>query len=961
MPRNTSSKPRLPSPSLCRSYLLQILDCVCVTGMQSISPDQVMESLTSTSRFRWSPPDGLEVGIPTDDQTIFVSREKKVQLRQRILDGGDDDDGHTEDDKPFPWWLAQCIHYGLNFCFTSTDAKSRLGQALLAQKLKRPKFLKKLRRNLKKTYRNQKKQNKRKEAKAHKQRASSRSENKARDVGYHPGPPPSVIDLTGDDNSSQDTDVDALGTQSQSNRQSHKVSEERSTNEGLGKTPSIPQHNSKSQMTSPVSDCGHLIDGIEESDSCTFGFGRPTLQTPSPSVQRQRSWAKSAADDSVWDVPDSSEHSDHSDEDSDAMTFQEYLPGTDLDFLYKDDEYECFSEYEASNFSPLATKQHERLTRSSTQKRKASQLSARDQRSCSLLVSPDSLSDAEERLAKRIKDDSRKTRSFNRSPKAKSRLTDRKKESETPVLNVHANQLKTPKTSSKAFSVSSADSDSDSDDKPMASRRTRSLQGQVKHSGGPYAAVVGPNKAATTRGPKIQAPSLERGSSSRDQSFTTPKTPLEEVSSKPDPKATARINSTVLPRSSETYPRSTSQLLTQVINNTGAIGIALMQASQPPNSSESSRSERDKQPQTKKGTPLISKKGAESETQKTGPKTPPRRGDVLVSALPSRDQDCGPSKGKNDVAKKQRKNSLQDGCHLQTKTSRSTPLNSSAKVVKGENSASRLPGSQLTLTDSAKKYVREVLVPARDAHWRQTQTQLIHEPECTEKGGDLRGCADAAKKTCQKTKTQKDRSNGTPGSPGRKSKNTDYQTKSNEDSDKAKKNKLRRPDDGKDKARPISWGKSAASISIVPRASACKKAPPNGPGKDTVADFHLPSAPSVEQLLRYDSHVQLPRPLPLLGQSPIRLCQEGHRGAKMEAASAHGNDGGGVDDEDFVALPCKDQLANASSLRKRGRGPQESLMGYVMHSDRKKSKFKSQIRVPASGLMNQMGLPFGED
>lgn len=970
--------------------------------MQSISPDQVMESLTSTSRFRWSSPDGLEVGIPTDDKTIFVSREKKDQLRERILDSGDDD-GLTEDDKPFPWWLAQCIHYGLNFCFTSTDAKSRLGQALLAQKLKRPKFLKKLGKTLKKNYRNQKKQNNQKKTKAHKQNASSRSENKNPDAGYHEGPPPSVIDLTGDDSSSQDTDIDGMDTdmdaQSQGSRQSHKLSKERSIQEGLIKAPSIPPHNSKSQkgkqapmtpLTSPVSNFGHLNEGVEEPDSCSFSFGKPTLKTPSPSVRRQRSWAKSAADDSVWDVPDSSEHSEHSDQDSDTMTFQEYIPGTDLDFLYKDDEYDCFSEYEASVFSPLAIKQHDRLTRSSTQKRKASQPSARDQRSCSPLLFPGSLSDAEKRLAKRIKGDSRQARSFKSSPKAKTRLADGKKENETPVLNVQANQHKTTKTSSKALPVS-YDSDSDSDDKPMPSRRTKSLQGKGKHSGGPYGAVVESKMTATTRGPTIvsssrisaphilpnpstpftftrnreagpnvQAPAPEKGSSSRDPSFTAPKTSLKEVSSKSDPKPTARSNSRVPPRSSETYSRSTSQLLTQVINNTGAIGIALMQASQPPNSSGSSQSDRHKQPQTE-GTPLISKKGPKGQTQKTGPKTPPKRGHALGSALTSRDQDCGPSKGKTDAAKKQRKNSLQDGCDLQTKKSQSTPLKSSAKVIQGETSATRLPGSQLTLTESAKKYVREVLVPARDAHWRQTQTQLIHEPECTERGGDIRGCADAAKNQCQKSKTQKERSNVTPGSPVRKSKNPDYQTKSNEDSDKAKKSKIRRPDDGRDKASPISWGQSAASASNVPRASACKTAPPNAHRKDTVADIHLASPPSVEQLLMYDSHLQLPRPLPRLGQSAIRLCQEGNRGAKMEDARAHGDDGGGLDVEDFVALPCKDQLANASSWPKRNRGPQDSLMGYVMHSDRKKSEFKSQIRVPVSDLMNQIGLPFGED
>ncbi|RVX66260.1 hypothetical protein B0A52_10187 [Exophiala mesophila] len=934
-----ASRPRRPSPNLRRSYLLQILDRVCVEGTESISPQRVMESLAAPSRFRWASPDGLEVGIPTDDTTVFVSRARKAQLRQRLLDRHNDD--HTEDDKPFPWWLGQCIHYGLNFCFTSTDAKGRLAQALLAEKLKRPRFLKKLGRKLKNTYKIRKKPKGRKRPKGNKQSRSVQKPTDLPDPSCQERPTPFVVDLTGDDNSSQGTNADALGTQSQRKRHSQTASKENSTRKWLAQIPSIPKHSSKTQrgkhdilmetLTPPLSNSENSIDAIEDPDLSPSKSRAPTPRKHRPSMRRQKSRGESVVDDSIWDIPDSSEHSD---QDSDAMTFEEYIPGSDLDFLYKDEEYDRFSEYEASHCSPLANKHHDRLTRSSAEKRKASQLSELDESSHSPHRMPSKSPDTEERATKRLKQHSQKAPSFNRSSRAKSHSTDEIEENETRGSDVEANQLKTLKTSLKSFSISS-DSDSDSDDDPMSSSATSIIQGQVKPSGGQFREAVNPEAAARTGAsqtlssgqmparhvlppkssttckvnrdredqPNVLALSPENGLS-RDRGLTSAKTAVEDVPAKRYPNATSRIKTGLAPKANVTYPRSTSELLTRVINDTGAIGIALMQASQKPTRlSGSSLREQDKQAQTQSA-PLTSEKEKDDGKRKEKIQIPSRSGDASSSKSMSREKGYSASKRKSDLAKRQRKDSTPDRCDSQKKKTGSTPRKSSPKVVRGETSTTPLPGSQLTLSDSAKKYVRDVLVPARAAHWKQKQPQSkqAREPSCTRRGEDLRDCADTSEKSCQKTKTRKERSDvGAPATPRRKSKDQEYRTKLEEDSDKAKK-KRGKLKDCREKDSPIPRRNSAVSASAVSPELASKESHQHGAGKDPVANNHLASEPPISQSLRDEPKL-----------------------------------------DDNIG------------------GPKQSLKDYVMHSNRKKSEFKSQICVPHNGLMNQMGLPFGQD
>ncbi|KIV92877.1 hypothetical protein PV10_04141 [Exophiala mesophila] len=850
MTSTPASRPRRPSPNLRRSYLLQILDRVCVEGTESISPQRVMESLAAPSRFRWASPDGLEVGIPTDDTTVFVSRARKTQLRQRLLDRHDD--YRTEDDKPFPWWLGQCIHYGLNFCFTSTDAKGRLAQALLAEKLKRPRFLKKLGRNLRKTYKNRKKYKSRKRPKRNQQSRSVQKPTEPKDPSCHKRPTPFVVDLTGDDNSSQGTNADALGTQSQRKRDSQTASKENSTRKWLAQIPSIPNHSSKTQrgkhdhlmdtLTPPLSNSESPIDATEHPDLSASEPRDPTPKKHIPSTRRQKPRGESVLDDSIWDIPDSSKHSD---QDSDAMTIEEYIPGGDLDFLYKDEEYDRFSEYEASHCSPLANKHHDRLTRSSAEKRKASQLSERDESSHSPHRLPSESPDTEERLTKRIKKHSKKAPSFNRALRAKSHSTDKVKENETHVSNVEANQLKTLKTSLKAFSISS-DSDSNSDAEPMSSSATSIIQGQVKPSGSPFRGAVDPKAAAGVSQPLSsgQMPSRHvlppnssptckvnkdreeqpnvlalspENSLSRDQSLISAKTAVEDVPVKRYPNATARIKTELARKANVTYPRSTSELLTQVINDTGAIGIALMQASQkPPKLSGSSLLDQDKQAQTQMA-PLTSEKQKEHGKRNENIQMPSRSGDASSSKSIPREKGYSASKRKSDLAKQQRKDSTPDRCNAQRKKGLCTSRKSSPKVVRGETSTTPLPGSQLTLSDSAKKYVRDVLVPARAAHWKQKQPQSnqVREPSCTRRGEGLRDCADTAEKSCQKTKMRKERSDvEAPATPRRKSKDQEYRTKLKGDSDKTKK-KRGKLEDCREKDSPISRRNSAVSPELA--------------------------------------------------------------------------------------------------------------------------------------------------
>lgn len=136
------------------SSLMQILQATVGDEALDIT-SKAMKKLSKPENFRYSPAsDRLEVLVPLADEELWVRRKTVKTLMGYI--NADDQDALSQtpgaNNEEYTFWLAQCVHYGLNFPSTTEDAKRLVRMAVEQGLKKEPPHLRILSKRLKREY-----------------------------------------------------------------------------------------------------------------------------------------------------------------------------------------------------------------------------------------------------------------------------------------------------------------------------------------------------------------------------------------------------------------------------------------------------------------------------------------------------------------------------------------------------------------------------------------------------------------------------------------------------------------------------------------------------------------------------------------------------------------------------------------------------------------------------------------
>lgn len=140
------------------SSLLQVLQAALGSEAQDIT-FRAMKALSEPGNFRYAAKSGrLEVLVPLADRQLWVRRKSLDTLKAYLDDdrysaGGGVGVGNIDaSDEEYTFWLAQCVHYGLEFATTAQDAKRFVSLAIDEGMKKEPLHLRILAKRLKQEY-----------------------------------------------------------------------------------------------------------------------------------------------------------------------------------------------------------------------------------------------------------------------------------------------------------------------------------------------------------------------------------------------------------------------------------------------------------------------------------------------------------------------------------------------------------------------------------------------------------------------------------------------------------------------------------------------------------------------------------------------------------------------------------------------------------------------------------------
>lgn len=133
-----------------KSSLLQVLQATLGSEAEDLG-FKTMKQLSKPTNFRYAAGSRrVEVGVPQSNECLYIRRRSVKTLKEYLEEP--DADEHGERDHSYTFWLAQCIHYGLEFPPTSLDAQRILRKAISEGLKKEPAHLRKLAKDLKKTH-----------------------------------------------------------------------------------------------------------------------------------------------------------------------------------------------------------------------------------------------------------------------------------------------------------------------------------------------------------------------------------------------------------------------------------------------------------------------------------------------------------------------------------------------------------------------------------------------------------------------------------------------------------------------------------------------------------------------------------------------------------------------------------------------------------------------------------------
>lgn len=137
------------------SSLLQVLQAALGSEAQDIT-FRAMKHLSEPENFRYAAKSGrLEVLVPLADRQLWVRRKSLQTLRAYLDDDQYSASGNGDldaSDEEYIFWLAQCVHYGLEFATTAQDAKRFVSVAIDEGMRKEPLHLRILAKRLKQEY-----------------------------------------------------------------------------------------------------------------------------------------------------------------------------------------------------------------------------------------------------------------------------------------------------------------------------------------------------------------------------------------------------------------------------------------------------------------------------------------------------------------------------------------------------------------------------------------------------------------------------------------------------------------------------------------------------------------------------------------------------------------------------------------------------------------------------------------
>ncbi|KAK5058568.1 hypothetical protein LTR84_010831 [Exophiala bonariae] len=140
-----------PARTTSSSHLLQILQST--VGDEALDLTfKAMKRLSEYENFRYDPESGrLEVLLPLADEDLWVRRRRVKTLAEFL----EDDEQYAYSENPseeYTFWLAQCVHYGLEFPITTEDAKAYVRGAIEQGIKKEPPHFRVLRKFLERQY-----------------------------------------------------------------------------------------------------------------------------------------------------------------------------------------------------------------------------------------------------------------------------------------------------------------------------------------------------------------------------------------------------------------------------------------------------------------------------------------------------------------------------------------------------------------------------------------------------------------------------------------------------------------------------------------------------------------------------------------------------------------------------------------------------------------------------------------
>ncbi|EXJ93345.1 hypothetical protein A1O1_01737 [Capronia coronata CBS 617.96] len=146
-----------------RSPLLQLLQGTLGKEVDFQALEALLISrLMRDSKFRYSPRMGFEIGIQQDHGRQWFACAPPDELERRVFPerfAGPEPASRQglmpTKRAPYPWWVAQCLHYDLSCPLTRADAKARIGRCLLASTLKQSPRLSAVERGLRRSFQSQ--------------------------------------------------------------------------------------------------------------------------------------------------------------------------------------------------------------------------------------------------------------------------------------------------------------------------------------------------------------------------------------------------------------------------------------------------------------------------------------------------------------------------------------------------------------------------------------------------------------------------------------------------------------------------------------------------------------------------------------------------------------------------------------------------------------------------------------